>query len=146
MALNRRGYCLLFCLLFSLPAYAQSDEGKAAFAKHDYKAALLNWQPRAEQGDASAQYGLGRLYFFGLGVQPDFEQGVTWFRKAADQNDPYAQRSLGLVYLRGHDDVAPDPEQANVCFLKAVDGFTKSAEGGDATAEYSLGKAWNRML
>ena len=83
MAPNHFGYGLLLCLTLSLPAYAQTDEGNAAFAKHDYRAALLIWQPRAEQGDAAAQYGLGRLYFSGLGVQPDFKQAAFWFREAA---------------------------------------------------------------
>lgn len=142
MALNRRGYCLLCCLLFSLPAYAQSDEGKAAFEKHDYRAALLNWQPRAERGDASAQNGLGRIYFFGLGVSPDFEQGVHWFRKAADQNDPHAQQNLGLAYSLGYDDVAPDPEQARMWFRKAIEGYTSAAESGDVMAKFYLGNLY----
>jgi TPR repeat protein len=139
MALNHCGYGLLLCFALSLPVYAQSDESTAAFAKHDYKAALLNWQPRAEQGDAAAQYGLGRLYFFGLGVQPDFEQAVFWLRKAADQNNHYAERRLGFAYSLGHDDVAPDPEQADIWYQKAISGFAKAAEGGDVMAQYLLG-------
>jgi TPR repeat protein len=143
MALNHCGYGLLLCLALSLPAYAQSDEGTAAFAKHDYRAALLNWQQRAEQGDATAQYGLGRLYFFGLGVQPDFERAVFWFRKAADQNNPYAERRLGLAYSLGHDDVAPDAEQADIWYQKAISGFSKAADGGDVMAQYLLGSMYS---
>nr|WP_246451532.1 tetratricopeptide repeat protein [Rhizobium paranaense] len=127
------------CLVLSQPAYAQTDDGTAAFAKRDYRSALLNWQPRADQGDATAQYGLGRLYFFGLGVPPDSKQGIFWFRKAADQNNPYAERRLGLVYSVGEDDVAPDPEQANIWFQKAVAGLSKVAEDGDVMAQYLLG-------
>ncbi|MFS8115580.1 tetratricopeptide repeat protein [Rhizobium jaguaris] len=139
MVRNHYGYGLLLCLVLSPPAYAQTDDGKAAFAKHDYRAALLNWQPRAEQGDATAQYGLGRLYFSGLGVQPDFKQAAFWFRKAADQNNPYAERCLGLAYSLGDDEAAPDPEQANIWFQKAIVGLSKAAKDGDVMAQYSLG-------
>jgi len=144
VVLNHCGYGLLLCLVLSLPAYAQTDDGKAAFAKRDYKAALLNWQPRAEQGDATAQYGLGRLYFFGLGVQPDFKQAVFWFRKAADQNNPYAERRLALAYSLGDDDAAPDPEQANIWFQKAIAGLSKAAEDGDVMAQYLLGGMYSQ--
>ncbi|MDL2400198.1 tetratricopeptide repeat protein [Rhizobium mayense] len=144
MALNQYGYGLLLYFALSLPAYAQSDEGKVAFSKHDYRAALLNWQPQAERGDATAQYGLGRLYFFGLGVQSDFEKAVFWFRKAADQNNPYAERRLGLAYSLGHDNVAPDLEQANIWYQTAITGFIKAAEGGDVMAQYSLGSMYSQ--
>ncbi|MEF0939853.1 tetratricopeptide repeat protein [Rhizobium sp. BR 362] len=142
MVRNHYGYGLLLCLVFLQPAYAQTDNAKAAFAKHDYRAALLNWQ--AEQGDATAQYGLGRLYFFGLGVQPDFKQAVFWFREAADQNNPYAEFRLGLAYSLGDDEAAPDPEQANIWFQKAIAGLSKAAKNGDVMAQYLLGGMYSQ--
>lgn len=39
----------------------------------------------AEQGDASAQYKLGRMYANGEGVPRNDTEAVNWFRKAAEQ-------------------------------------------------------------
>ena len=39
----------------------------------------------AEQGDAAAQYTLGRLYELGRGVPKDEAKAAHWYRKAAEQ-------------------------------------------------------------
>ncbi len=38
---------------------------------------------RAEQGDASAQYGLGSMYYNGQGVPEDHVQAHMWYNLAA---------------------------------------------------------------
>ena len=48
----------------------------------------------AEQGDASAQYNLGVMYYKGAGVPKDTSAAVAWFRKAAVQGHATAQRAL----------------------------------------------------
>jgi len=50
-------------LLFSAgSAWADYDDGLAAYNRGDYAAALQEWRPLAEQGDAKAQYNLGVMY------------------------------------------------------------------------------------
>ncbi len=39
----------------------------------------------AEQGDATAQYNLGKMYFKGQGVTQDYKESAKWFTKAAEQ-------------------------------------------------------------
>ena len=46
----------------------------------------------AEQGDAYAQYNLGRMYANGEGVPEDFVEAVAWYRKAAEQGHVEAHR------------------------------------------------------
>ena len=55
----------------------------------------------AEQGDAEAQYRLGRLYTKGLGVPQDYTQAADLYRKAAEQGNAAAQRNLGWLYTKG---------------------------------------------
>jgi uncharacterized protein len=56
----------------------------------------------ADSGDASAQTGVGQIYFGGLlGVPQDYAQAVTWYRKAADQGYGLAQQFLGEMYESG---------------------------------------------
>ena len=66
-------------------AWAGFDEGKAAFERGDWPAALAQWQPCAGAGDAACQNGLGALYRLGRGVPQDLSAAAAWFRKAADQ-------------------------------------------------------------
>jgi TPR repeat protein len=76
-----------------------------AFMKPNYTEALRLCQPLAEQGDLRAQSVLGSMYLKGRGVpQNDFE-AAKWYRKAAEQGDPWshsAQAVLGTLYEDGH--------------------------------------------
>ena len=45
----------------------------------------------AEQGLASAQFNLGRMYNIGDGVPKDAVEAVKWFRKSAEQGEAVAQ-------------------------------------------------------
>src|SRR5262249_24472574 len=38
----------------------------------------------------------------GVGVEPDMEQAVTWYTKAADQGFAMAESNLGNLYAWGH--------------------------------------------
>ena len=47
--------------------------------------ALAWYQKAAAQGHAAAQFNLGRMYEYGLGVDKDPAQALAWYQKAADQ-------------------------------------------------------------
>ena len=49
----------------------------------------------AERGVASTQWLMGYYYAYGEGVPQDYKEAVKWYRKAAEQGDAIAQRSLG---------------------------------------------------
>ena len=49
-----------------------------AFDRADYQAALQEWRPLAEQGDADAQYNLGSMYHEGRGVAQSDTEAVKW--------------------------------------------------------------------
>jgi len=53
------------------------------------------------QGDAEAQYSLGKMYYEGEGVLEDAEEAVKWYQEAAKQGHPEAQISLGIMYFQG---------------------------------------------
>jgi TPR repeat protein len=60
-----------------------------------------NYLEAAEQGDAQAQYRLGRAYARGLGVDQNNEEALKWLRKAAEKGDADAQFMLGGMYIKG---------------------------------------------
>lgn len=57
---------------------------------------------RALKGDADAQFTLGKNYEAGRsGLKKDYLEASRWYRLAAEQGDPFAQASLGLLYRFG---------------------------------------------
>ena len=69
-------------------------------------------QDAAEQGDAAAQYNLGRMYTTGEGVPQDFAEAIAWYRQAAEQGHAPAQHNLGWMYATGKG-VAQDNVEAH---------------------------------
>ena len=78
-------FCFVVGMAFSLAAHAGFDEGKTAFNAADFGAAMQQWLPLANQGDARAQLSLGLMYANGRGVPQDYKEALVWLRKAAAQ-------------------------------------------------------------
>jgi len=91
-------------------------------------------QVRAEMGDATAQYKLGKYYEKGNAVDLDYFKAVKWYRKAAAQGHVQAQSSLGFCYVKGFG-VTQDYTEATMWFRMA-------ANQGDAVAQCNLGVSY----
>jgi TPR repeat protein len=85
----------------------------------------------AEQGDAEAQFELGRMHDKGRGVDQSDAEALKWYRKAAEQGHAKAQFNLGVMYVRGRGVDQNDTE--------AVKWYRKAADQGDDIAQYNLG-------
>lgn len=85
----------------------------------------------AEKQVPSAQYFLGFMYGYGLGVKQDNAEAVKWWNKAAEQGHAGAQFWLGVMYDFGYG-VKEDNEEA-------VKWYRKAAEQGYAVAQCLLG-------
>ena len=84
-------------LLFSAGfAWADWDDGVAAYNRGDFATALQEWRPLAEQGHALAQQYLGNMYATGRGVPENDAEAVKWYRKAAEQGYAGAQYWLRI--------------------------------------------------
>ncbi len=84
-------------------ARAQSyDDGLRAYDTGDFAKALEIWGPLAENGDAVAQYSLGKLLENGgVGVPRDLAEAAKWYQRSASQGIAAAQNNLGLMYAQG---------------------------------------------
>ena len=122
---------LAIAVVFAGAARPDFQTGLAAYRQGDYAAALREWQPVAEQGDANAQYNLGLLYALGQGVPQDFKRAAEWYEKAARQGVAAAQYNLGVIYANGQG----VPQNVT----EARQWFARAAEQGVAQAEDSLG-------
>jgi TPR repeat protein len=75
--------------------------GTEAFAQRDWPKAYTELMPAAEQGNADAQFRIGFMYLYGLGVPADHDEADTWIRRAAEQGHAEAQYTMALNYRRG---------------------------------------------
>ena len=82
---------------------------------------------KAEDGDSEAQNEVGWMYDTGQSeldtgesVPVDDAEAFKWYRKAAEQDDPYAQHSLGRMYQNGEGVLEEDVEACK-CYGKAAD-------------------------
>jgi TPR repeat protein len=139
----RRGlFALLLMVLasaaFGAGARAQSyDDGMRAYDAGDFAKALEIWGPVAENGDAVAQYSLGKLLENGgAGVPRDLVAAAKWYQRSASQGISAAQNNLGLMYAQGRgvpQDVA-----------RAAKFWRDAAAKDHVIAQFNLGLAYFR--
>jgi hypothetical protein len=89
------------------------------------------YELKAEQGDANAQYNMALLYQAGKSVPKDPEMAEMWYVRAAKQGNVLAQYNLARMYYDGQG--VPQNYGA------ALKWFTKAAEYGHAHAQHTLG-------
>ena len=113
----------LALLLAAPAARAQGDSGLAA-AKHAYDAsefveAARLVRPLAEQGNPGAQFLMGQMLFFGLGLERDDAKAAQWYGMAAQAGNAEALYRLGYLHATGQG-VAYDPAAAERFWIAAA--------------------------
>ncbi len=107
---------------------------------------LSRLQTKADTGDSEAQFRLGWSYNSGSVYNSsgrthcpmDPAKALMWFRKAADQDHPYAQLHLGYMHEAGKG-VRQDEQEAEKWWRMAVAGFRKAAKKGNPEKQINLG-------
>lgn len=103
----------------------------AAIQRGDFAEAYYLWRPRAEAGNADAQYGLGWMYHNGYGLAIDDEAAAIWWKLAARQGHIDATFALGMLYGLGEGAVRRDT-------ALAVSYYHKAARAGHEDARLLL--------
>lgn len=116
-------------MLGAASASADVQAGIALWRAGDYPAAVREWRPLAERGDADAQFNLGQAYRLGRGVPVDLAQAQTWFERAARRGHPQAEANLGLTLFQ-----TGERE-------RAIPWLRRAAERGDPRAQHLLATA-----
>lgn len=130
----------VFATLFAFLAvtrngYAQDgEEQRLALRLRDGSEKTMPLRPKAEKGDARAQFDLGFLYLFGdfySHLQADQAKGMYWLRKSLAQGDAQAQDLMGCLLHSGQFLAQDKVEAARL--------FRMAAEQGDPYAQSNLG-------
>ena len=127
------------------------DAGWRAYQKHDYRAALVEFEQRARDGDRVAQFNLAMMLMGGEAGATDVSGGLVWLQRSADAGLAQAQYNLGLLYengvgVQGHADA--QVQLATQYFLGrgapkdwklAAKWYEAAAQSGDPGAQYIIG-------
>jgi TPR repeat protein len=118
------------------PAAAPSSQAATlraieAYTAKDYARAANLFTQAAQDGNARAQFELGRMYLKGLGVEKDCAATAAWIGKAASQNLAIAQTLFGTLYLKG---LCVSRDNAT-----AMSWYDKAASLGDAAGQIMFG-------
>lgn len=144
----------LALLLAAPPARAQADPelaaAKRAYDSSEYVEAAKLVRPLAEKGDPGAQFLMGQMLFFGLGMERDDAKAAQWYGMAAQAGNTEAQYRLGYLYATGQG-VAYDAASAERFWIAAAGRGHRGAivaladfyhEGLYRTEDETLARRW----
>ena len=111
---------------------SQEDLERAisALNARKYKRAFAAFTALAEQGNGTAQFYLGRMYYEGQGTEDNEYEAIEWFRRAAASGHAEAQFWLGGEIRYCAKNAPTDAE--------ALEWLRKSAEQGYPDAQSRL--------
>lgn len=107
------------------------QEIAAAIQQGNFAEAYYLWRPRAEAGDAEAQYGIGWMYHNGYGLAISDDEATAWWERASQQGHIDATFALGMLYGLGEGAV-----QRNMTL--AVSYYHRAAREGHEDARLLL--------
>ena len=93
---------------------AQTALGDLMRIAQDYEAAFGWYMMAAYQGDVAAEYGMGRAYASGEGVEKNSAKAVYWIKHAAEKNYVAAAEAMAVAYRKGELGLTKDIDQAKI--------------------------------
>lgn len=95
--------CILSLSLFACVTHpsprvtSELQQGKRYFNEGYYRRALHQLLPLACDGNPEAQYAVGYMYYYGLGVAQDTDVGYFWIKRSAEKGYMPAIKALHLI-------------------------------------------------
>lgn len=105
------------------------------FQEKEYREAIKYFRISAVQGDISALFNLGQIYYHGYGVPKDYLAAFQYYINAAKLGDPKSQYLIGYMY---YDGIGIENN-----FEEASKWFIKSASQNYPKAQYYLGNMYS---
>ena len=102
---------------------------QAVGTERDMEKALFCWVKAAKLDHAESQYRAGST---AITVFGEFDDGVAWLRRSAEQGNPFAMRFLGFVFA------GKDKAESDKWYRKAAEALYLAAKQGDPHAQHDL--------
>lgn len=93
---------------------------------------MENFQKAAKQGNTMAMHYIGELYYYGEGVEQNFDEAKKWYQKAAGLRCESSYNSLGDIYLKEKD------------YKKAMEYYVKGADLGSYLSLTNIGNLYEK--
>lgn len=94
--------------------------GLKAYHHGDYDIALKIWQPLAEQGNAHAQFYMGKLYEIGsVSIPQNWDKAFYWYEKSATHGSTIAGYHLAQLFDEGRGTL-PNKQKAFFWYQQAA--------------------------
>lgn len=122
---------------------ADLAKGLGAYDVGDYETSLAECQPLAEEGNAAAQFCVGRLYANGFGVAMDDDLALNWYGQAAAQGHSEAQYNLGIMHANGWGVDMNDVEAGKFYKLAADQGYIPAIKSYGSLCHSGMGVEQN---
>lgn len=110
------------------------EQANELFRNERYAEAFPLRKKAAEMGNIIAIGNLGAHYFFGYGVEQDYETALKYYKQAADMGSAWAQNKTGFMYNNGYG--------CEMNEAMAFSYFMKAAEQDDSEAQYWVGMCY----
>ncbi len=99
----------------------------------------LRWFSKAaEQGNWFAQFKLGEMYYYGVGVNQNYTEALKWYRKSAAQGIMKAEFSVAEMYRKG--------EGGEPNYKLALKWYQVSAEKGFSDSQFRLAEMYHEGM
>ena len=130
------GGAVLAGLVGVSPAMASADDGWAAYDGERFTDAVRLWQPEADAGDASAQFGLGIAYDLGQGVPANSAAACAWYSRAGSSGHVLAAFNTAVMHDSGR---CGGPRRADLAAL----WYARAAAAGHARAQFNIAQLYS---
>lgn len=104
--------------------------------KNDMQRKAEWYKQRAKNGDANAQYMLGHMYYYGIGMEQNYVEATKQWRRASKQGHAAAKCHLGKCYAQTEGIIKGVKPDNN----KAIELWNEAAYLGNKKAQYLLEK------
>ena len=102
---------------------------QAVGTERDMEKALFCWVKAAKLDHAESQYRAGSTAITEFG---EYDDGIAWLRRSAEQGNPFAMRFLGFVFE------GKDRAESDEWYKKAAEALYHAAKQGDPRAQHDL--------
>ena len=128
---------IFFNIANSGDIWSLSYLAEKAFNNNDYVNAVKWYNIGSELDDLDSIYNLGLHYYKGLGVNQDFQESFSYFKKAADKEHSDSQFYIGKFYHIGNGAYFGSPASKN--FFEALKWYELAANQNNHKAQNHIG-------
>ncbi len=94
-------------------------------------AQAMQIQEENDEEDPNRQNSLGEMYYYGHGVEQNYETAFKWYKRSAENGNADSQNKLGYMYSKG--------EGTEQNFTEAVKWWKQAAAQYESEAAFNLG-------